>query len=242
MGRSNPGAFRCRCQKVLFGFVLILLAALPLSAGTAAADIYRFVDKNGVIHYTDDPAKIPPEYEGVVEHRSVTRSPAAPSASSGPMVLTPGKGSDQPAVEQTEQENLEAPGEGAPPPEPEEGGTEVQEAEPTEETESGEPPESPEEGGQEGDDASGQPDQSASLTEPPEAVTAAASWSAVAQRSRLLEEREALLQRQAEMQNDASYQKRKLKRKYQGRPYMKKLIEEEEQIDARLKELDVALR
>jgi hypothetical protein len=225
------------------------MVAVPLSVGSAAADIYRFVDKDGVIHYTDDLAKVPPEYESVVEHRSVTRSPAAASDSSGPMVLTPRKGTDQPAAEQTEEDAAEAPDEIEQPSETEESGAEIEEGESAGEGESGEPSESPEDGGQEGEGSPERSEESTSAADVPVDALAAVAGSGskgpenpASQRSLLIDEQNTLLRRQAEMNSDTSYQKRKLKRKYQGRPYMKKLMDEELQIEARLKEIETALR
>ena len=51
--------------------ILILLLALP--SISHAADIYKWVDKNGTAHFTDDISKVPPEYRDQVKTEAVAQ-------------------------------------------------------------------------------------------------------------------------------------------------------------------------
>lgn len=57
--------------------LFLLLAAPPLAPGPAAADIYRWEDDAGTIHFTDDLSTVPREF----------RSKARPIVRQGPVVL-----------------------------------------------------------------------------------------------------------------------------------------------------------
>ncbi len=65
--------------------------AAPLAAPVAAEDepaspprIYRWVDRNGVAHYTTDPDRIPSELRGLLsEPRELTREPVSAQAPAG---------------------------------------------------------------------------------------------------------------------------------------------------------------
>ena len=48
-------------------FVLLIAAGLLLSASSARAEFYRWIDTSGREHYTNDPAKIPSEYRDQVD-------------------------------------------------------------------------------------------------------------------------------------------------------------------------------
>ena len=50
-----------------------MLAFSPLLASTASADIYRWEDESGVIHFTDDPSSIPAKYKG--KSREIQKTP-----------------------------------------------------------------------------------------------------------------------------------------------------------------------
>jgi hypothetical protein len=82
----------------LFGGMLALSAFL---AQPASADIYRWEDESGVIHFTDDPSSIPAKYRG--RSREIQKTPpaagkpsvstmGAPSSPPGPS-LSPGPSS-----------------------------------------------------------------------------------------------------------------------------------------------------
>ena len=75
-----------------------ILALSALLAPTASADIYRWEDESGVIHFTDDPSNIPANYRG--KAREILKTPpaagkpsvstmGAPSSPPGPS-LSPG--------------------------------------------------------------------------------------------------------------------------------------------------------
>jgi hypothetical protein len=51
--------------------ILILLLVLP--SISHAADIYKWVDKNGTAHFTDDISKVPPEYRDQVKTEAVAQ-------------------------------------------------------------------------------------------------------------------------------------------------------------------------
>lgn len=65
--------------------------------------------------------------------------------------------------------------------------------------------------------------------------TTASSQSLKAEYSRLLEEKK-------ELDNNKSFQKRRMKRKYKNRPYIKEMIEQEEQIIKRLEEIELMMK
>ena len=52
------------------------------------------------------------------------------------------------------------------------------------------------------------------------------------------EEYKTLLEEKKKLENDKSFQKRKIKRKYQNRPYIKELIEKEQRLNERLEEIE----
>ncbi len=61
-----------------------MLAFSVLLAPPAAADIYRWEDEGGVIHFTDDPSSIPAKFKG--KSREILRTPPAQGQpSSSPM-------------------------------------------------------------------------------------------------------------------------------------------------------------
>jgi hypothetical protein len=69
-----------------------MLAFSPLFASTASADIYRWEDESGVIHFTDDPSSIPAKYKG--RSREIQKTPPAAGK---PSVSTMGAPSSPPA-------------------------------------------------------------------------------------------------------------------------------------------------
>lgn len=50
-------------MKKLLILLILLLFAVPVDAAT----IYKWVDKEGGVHFTDDPSKVPPSYQNRVE-------------------------------------------------------------------------------------------------------------------------------------------------------------------------------
>ena len=99
----------------LFGGIL---AFSPLLAPPASADIYRWEDESGVIHFTDDPSSIPANYRG--KSREIQKTPpetgqpslstmGAPSSPPGPS-LSPGPSSgetiDRPSLPQDDDATL----------------------------------------------------------------------------------------------------------------------------------------
>lgn len=68
-------------MKEIFSMLVILLLAFPLQAGT----LYKWVDKEGVVNFTDDLSKVPPSYRDrvkVEERKDVQEemSPTPPQA------------------------------------------------------------------------------------------------------------------------------------------------------------------
>ena len=61
--------------------ILLILAGLTLSLTAASQEIYRWVDKNGIVHYSDQPDSPNAELISVIE--SNTYEGAEPSASPG---------------------------------------------------------------------------------------------------------------------------------------------------------------
>jgi len=50
--------------------LLLTLAAAPLAAGTAIADVYKYIDEKGNVQYTDKPPSLPAERLSVRSQRS----------------------------------------------------------------------------------------------------------------------------------------------------------------------------
>lgn len=50
--------------------LLLTLAAAPLAAGTAVADVYKYTDAKGNIQYTDKPPLLPAERLNVQSHKT----------------------------------------------------------------------------------------------------------------------------------------------------------------------------
>ena len=68
-----------------------MLAFSPLLAPPASADIYRWEDESGVIHFTDDPSTIPAKYK-----RKAREIQKVPPASGKPSVSTMGPSTPSP--------------------------------------------------------------------------------------------------------------------------------------------------
>ena len=81
--------------------VMLNMAFLMAGVGLAAADIYRWEDDQGVVHFTDNAAKIPAKYRNKVEQRESgpVVSPPPRAAEASPPTATPQAGR-APAVEQ----------------------------------------------------------------------------------------------------------------------------------------------
>jgi hypothetical protein len=198
-----------------------LAAAALLLAAPAAADIFRYVDDTGVIHYTDDMEKVPAEYkDSVQQQKSVRREAAA-----GPDTRR-----QQPMVVGAEGEPA-----GAVPPEE---SSESESAEP--EAEEAEASEGAGEDAAESAAETGEGQEMQAPGSAPEVEEAAGD--AAETRGRLEQERQALLERKEALANDATYQKRKIKRKYINRPHIQELLEEEARIDLRLAEIEKQLQ
>jgi hypothetical protein len=94
------------------------LAFSPLLVPPASADIYRWEDESGVVHFTDDPSAIPAKYRG--KSREILKTPPeagkpslstmdAPSSPPGPSFSpTPSNGEtlDRPALPQDDDATL----------------------------------------------------------------------------------------------------------------------------------------
>jgi hypothetical protein len=211
-----------------------LVIAICLFATAAAADIYRYVDDDGVIHYTDDIDRVPAKYKDSVDQQKSTRKEGAPESAplkrDEPLVVGSGEQTANPE-----------------PPEEVDGG-ESEEAPPENETAPGgdeqvdSQPEAPDSQVQsEGDGETETPP-----TPPPQPPStqgeAGTSGDATDIRRRLEEERQALLQQKEAFENNQTYQKRKIKRKYVNRPQIQDMMSAEDQIDARLAEIDKQLQ
>ena len=68
-----------------------MVAFSPLLAPPASADIYRWEDESGVVHFTDDPSAIPAKYRG--KAREIQKTPPAAGK---PSVSTMGAPSSPP--------------------------------------------------------------------------------------------------------------------------------------------------
>ena len=63
---------------------ILILLLLALASISHAADIYKWVDKDGTAHFTDDITKAPPEYRDQVKTEKVTDSEKIQSPTPGP--------------------------------------------------------------------------------------------------------------------------------------------------------------
>ena len=86
--RKRPPKTAVPASWLVAGF----LAIFPLFAQSASADIFRWEDESGVIHFTDDVSSIPPKFRG--KSREIQRTP--PEAGK-PSVSTMGAPSPPPA-------------------------------------------------------------------------------------------------------------------------------------------------
>jgi len=69
--------------------IILILEGFP---GLALADIFRWEDKSGVIHFTDNPDNIPMEYRG--SRKTILKTPAE---SGKPSLSTVGTSGDEPS-------------------------------------------------------------------------------------------------------------------------------------------------
>jgi len=77
-------------MKEIFSIFVILLFALPLQAGT----VYKWIDKEGVVNFTDDLSKVPPSYRNrvEVEERKDVKEEVTPPP---PQAVTRGNGEEE---------------------------------------------------------------------------------------------------------------------------------------------------
>ncbi len=81
--------------------ILLFLLLWVLPSISHAADIYKWVDKDGSANFTDDLSKVPPEYRDQVKTEEVRESEKTPSPTPGPA-----------SVQKTEGEKRDAKGMG----------------------------------------------------------------------------------------------------------------------------------
>ena len=62
--------------------IFLILAGLAVSLAAASQEIYRWVDKNGVVHYSDQPDSPNAELINVIEPNAYEAADAAPAATS----------------------------------------------------------------------------------------------------------------------------------------------------------------
>jgi hypothetical protein len=98
--RSNSNKRRVFMTKIVKMAILILLL-LVLPSISHAADIYKWVDKDGSVNFTDDLSKVPPEYRDQVKTEEVRDSEKIQSPTSAPA-----------SVQKTEGEKRDAKGMG----------------------------------------------------------------------------------------------------------------------------------
>lgn len=76
-------------KKGLFLVFCLCLSLLPLSVGNAAdvgkVTIYKWVDKDGVVNFTDDYDKIPPAYRNRIQKEDVREEKITPPRTPGPI-------------------------------------------------------------------------------------------------------------------------------------------------------------
>lgn len=83
--------------------LLLTLAAAPLVAGTAVADVYKYKDEKGNIQYTDKPPSLPAERLNVKSQRS-----DVVAAQERPQTTTPPAATSRPAAGNSRSEQAAA--------------------------------------------------------------------------------------------------------------------------------------
>ena len=63
--------------------ILLILAGLALSLAAASQEIYRWVDKDGIVHYADQPGSANAELINVIEPNAYEGAAATPGDNSG---------------------------------------------------------------------------------------------------------------------------------------------------------------
>lgn len=81
----------------------LTLAALVLTAATAGADVYKYVDEKGNVQYTDKPATLPAERLNVQTQRTDTVAAQERSAADVKRVQDADKARDKTTTQQSEQ-------------------------------------------------------------------------------------------------------------------------------------------
>ncbi len=76
--------------------IALILLGLAVSLAAASQEIYRWVDKNGVVHYSDQPDSPNAELINVIESNTYEAADAAPAAS--PAYGNADEEDDEPAV------------------------------------------------------------------------------------------------------------------------------------------------
>jgi predicted aspartyl protease len=97
-------------------FILVLICTLVLSPLALRAEIYKYVDKNGTIHFVDDLGKVPEEYRNQItvyeDKPEVTPEVETPTVSEGETPTTPEStgGEEEQQIQEEEQprEELES--------------------------------------------------------------------------------------------------------------------------------------
>src|SRR5262245_11822974 len=74
--------------------ILLILAGLALSLAAASQEIYRWVDKNGVVHYSDQPDSPNAELIDVIEPNAYEAQDAAAAAASAGRASAPDEDAD----------------------------------------------------------------------------------------------------------------------------------------------------
>ena len=64
--------------------IALFLAGLAVTLVAHSQEIYRWVDKDGVVHYSDQPDSPDAKLIDVIESNSYEAADAAPAASDGP--------------------------------------------------------------------------------------------------------------------------------------------------------------
>ena len=203
----------------------LLVTAICLLVTAAAADIYRYVDDDGVIHYTDDIDRVPAKFKDSVEQQKSVQREGAPASSKlkreKPLVVNSGEEAESPELsEQADSgESAEA--------QPETGTA-------TGDEQGDSQPEAPE--------SQIEPEGGIESETPPPSPEERPSGDATELRQQLEEERQVLLQQKQAFADNQTYQKRKIKRKYVNRPQIQEMMSDEAQIDARLAEINKQLQ
>jgi len=78
-------------------YAFVLAVVFVVAVFPAYAEMYKWVDEKGTVHFTDDPSKVPEKYRSDVESRKTPKEVPAPKKEERPAFLPAAQKSSEPA-------------------------------------------------------------------------------------------------------------------------------------------------